>query len=272
MKNKVKSVVELTKDMQKKFIDLHLALCNSILITYKGTLFRQELNELSTFGGLLLANACFAPHKKTSNEDWSFYSLDFNTAGEEEEEDFYEEGFDMLASRLPFFRVESDIQDGTFETYFSFNEFCRYENNLLKESIMNIILYSEECSAKLDEAFCNLGKSFDEDSSIPKELFRGIWKDQFLTLLFSFAVEGVGCMVVDVEGLPQDIINQVVEAYNKIDPNLTSEYHSNYGTLSISIDSDVSVYADNHDPVMLDVDDFMVQNSYKFMLNPEDLK
>ena len=273
MKNKAQSIVAFVKDMQKEFITLHLDLCNSILTTYKGTLFRQELLEISTFGGLMLANACFAPHKRTEKEDWNYYSVDFGTAGEEEEERFYQDGIDMLSSRFPFFRVETDIYEGIFETYFSFNKFCEYSNNSsIKKSLENIILYSERCKSMIDEAFTNLGKEFSGDSGVLAELFRGTWKDYFIDLLFDFAVEGVGCMSFDVGGLPEGVIHRIKDTYNKLDSSITAEYTKKYGMLSVRISPDVSIYADSHEPMMFNMDDYIVHDSYKFMLNPADLK
>lgn len=273
MKNKAQSIVAFVKDMQKEFITLHLDLCNSILTTYKGTLFRQELLEISTFGGLMLANACFAPHKRTEKEDWNYYSVDFDSAGEEEEENFHQDGIEMLASRFSFFRVETDVYDGNFDTYFSFNKFCEYPNGgLIKKSLENIILYAEKCKAMIDEAFTDLGKEFSEDPGVPRELFRGTWKDYFISLLFDFAVEGVGCLSFDIGGLPERVVNQIKETYSKLDSSITTEYYKEYGMLSVRISPDVSIYADSHEPLMFNMDDYIVHDSYKFMLNPDDLK
>ena len=135
-----------------------------------------------------------------------------------------------------------------------------------------IILYAEKCKAMIDEAFTDLGKEFSGDSGVPMELFRGVWKDYFISLLFDFAVEGVGCLSFDVGRLPERIINQIKETYSQLDSSITTEYHKEYGMLSVRISPDVSIYAENHEPLMFNMDDYIVQDSYKFMLNPDDLK
>ena len=57
-----------------------------------------------------------------------------------------------------------------------------------------------------------------------------------------------------------------------MDSSITAEYYEKYGTLSVRISPDVSIYADSHEPLMFNMDDYIVHDSYKFMLSPDDLK
>ena len=57
-----------------------------------------------------------------------------------------------------------------------------------------------------------------------------------------------------------------------MDSSITTEYYEKYGTLSVRISPDVSIYADSHEPLMFNMDDYIVHDSYKFMLSPDDLK